>query len=124
MSDTGDRLVSAAFVTDPALIRPWSMDLDRLPNQGQLDTSVPAHAVDLDAIRRAGIPRHIDDWLEDRYAHPRPRVVRHRRTTRLGTVALWCWRKRGDAALLLLVLLAIAGAVAVMNALLPGEAWK
>lgn len=87
MSDTGDRAVSALYITGHT--RRWQPDLDGIPNQGQLDTSVPAYAVDLDAIQRAGIPRHVDDWLEDRYAPPRPRVVRHRRPTRLGTVALW-----------------------------------
>ena len=47
----GDRAVSALYVNGRT--RAWSMDLDRLPNQGQLDTSVPSHVVDLDALARA-----------------------------------------------------------------------
>ena len=81
MSDTGDRAVSALYITDPALSRPWSMALDCLPNQGQLDTSVPAHAVDLDAIRRAAglpVPDGDAEWAVAP-EHHRPRVVRHRR---------------------------------------------
>lgn len=98
MTDTGDRAVSALYVNGHT--RRWSMDLDRLPNQGQLDTAVPSHAVDLDAIQRAGIPRHIDAWLEDRYAEPRPVVVTHRPRR------AWGWPE--VATLLAIALVAVA----------------
>lgn len=107
MSDTGDRAVSALYITGHT--RRWQPDLDGIPNQGQLDTSVPAYAVDLDAIQRAGIPPHVDDWLAERYAHPRPRVVRHRRTTRRGTVALWALQAIPAAVVIGLAFLIVYG---------------
>ena len=112
MSDTGDRLVSAAYLREKT--EPWRPGSHGLPNQGQLDTSVPAHAVDLDAIRRAGIPRHIDDWLEDRYAHPRPRVVRHRRRRAVN----W-WGVASTVAGIAVILLAIVGTAVVLRSIAP-----
>lgn len=92
---SGDRLVSGAYLATQT--RPWRHE-DALPNQGHLDTSVPARAVDLDAIRRATerrLPPTVEDWLADRYALPRP-TVRHaprvplrRRLTPIGRAAWW-----------------------------------
>lgn len=110
MTDTGDRAVSAVYITDPALIRPWSMALDSLPNQGQLDTAVPAHAVDLDAIRRAAAP----EWGDEEWAvapeHTRPRVVTHRRRR------AWSWWE--VLALVSLVVLIVALVIDPMRTLL------
>ena len=81
MSESGDRATSTVYLATQT--RPWSYG-DALPNQGHLDTSVPAHAVDLDALRRAA-------------GAPVPPCVRHeplrlplaRRLTPIGRAAWW-----------------------------------
>ena len=105
MTASGDRATITVYLATQT--RPWRHE-DALPNQGHLDTSLPAHAVNLDAIRRAaGIP------IPPTVRHEYPRLPLERRRRSL-------WSIVADVAALTLAILAVVGAFALMRGLLGG----